>query len=148
MRRSSKREKIKITFQSGKSLFVHLNEDSRTAREIYKMLPFKSEAVHSRWSGREINAELPIDQKIPPEDQTIYTSLGEVCYWSNWRRGENEEQKHVIAIYYGAEMTRSKCGEEPVNVIGRVKECDIETLTELGEMIWLKGAQKMYMERA
>lgn len=139
--------RIKITFESGIIIFANLNKDSKTAHEVYKVLPFYSTAVHSRWSGREINFQMPTYQELPKENQTIYTSLGEVCYWSNWKRGVNEGQKHVLAIYYGAEMTRSLSGEEPINVIGQVEESDVELLKELGETIWLKGAQKMYIEK-
>lgn len=140
--------RIKITFESGKIIFAKLNQDSKTAHEVYKVLPFYSKAVHSRWSGKEINFQIPTSQELLKENQTIYVSLGEICYWSNWKRGEKEEQINVLAIYYGAEMTRSQAGPEPVNVIGQVESSDIEALKELGESIWLKGIQTICMERA
>ncbi|WP_257009948.1 DUF3830 family protein [Evansella halocellulosilytica] len=80
------------------------------------------------------------------ENQTIYTSLGEICYWRDWDN-ERDQDTHVIAIYYGAEMARSNRGHEPVNVFARVHHDDIEKLMEIGERVWLKGTEKVYFQQ-
>src|SRR5690625_1791275 len=126
---------IKITFESGDSVIANLI-DNKTADIVYQSLPLESTVVHSRWSGREVNLNATLIDRPTRENQTIYTSIGDLCYWRDWR-GSEETTNHVIAIYYGAELARSNIGDEPVNVFGGIIHSDFDVMKKIGERIWL-----------
>lgn len=109
-----------------------------TATAIVSCLPFSSMATHSRWSGREVNFRLPEGVIAPRENQSIYVSKGDVVYWRNWVEDGREA---VLAFYYGAERTRDWRGDQPVNVIGRITAETIAVAEDVGERIWLRGAE-------
>jgi hypothetical protein len=142
-------KKIKFIFEKGDVLFATLNEKEapETVSLIWGSLPCESEITQSRWSGREINFKADLHSLPSRENQTIYTSIGEICYWRNWRLEESGKPEHVIAIYYGAEMARSHMGEEPVNVFGQVDYNQLEVMKKIGERIWLEGLEKIRMEK-
>ena len=142
-------KKIKIMFGQGDELIAVLNEKEAptTASLVWDSLPYESEVTQSRWSGREVNFKAKLHSLPPRENQTIYTSIGEVCYWRDWRLEEGGKPGHVIAIYYGAETTRSHMGEEPVNVFGQVENTQFEEMKKIGERIWLGGLEKIRIER-
>lgn len=141
-------KKIKVILESGKSFIAKLH-DNDTANIIYKSLPIESEVTHSRWSGREFNFPINISTKPNRENQSIFTSEGDLCYWRDWRYDyeENGHTKHVFAIYYGPEQARSHVGDEPVNIFGRVLEEDLEIVKQIGESIWLEGTEKIRVEK-
>lgn len=142
-------KKIKFIFESGDILFAELNvkEAPKTAAIIWESLPIESEITQSRWSGREVNLSTSLQETPMRENQTIYTSIGEVCYWRDWRQENAVESTDVIAIYYGAEMARSHWGDEPVNVVGQVDYSLLKELKEIGTRIWREGVEKVRVER-
>lgn len=142
-------KKIRITFENGDIVFGILDEvnSPKTSSIIWDALPIESVAVQSRWSGREVNLELDLKEPPPRESQSIYTSFGDLCYWRNWRYPEDDNTKHVVAIYYGAEMTRSNSGEEPVNIIGQIENKYLNKIKEIGERIWIEGIEKIRIEQ-
>ncbi|HJF34201.1 MAG TPA: DUF3830 family protein [Sporosarcina psychrophila] len=142
-------KKIKFIFEKGDVLFATLNEKDApdTASLMWDSLPYESKITQSRWSGREVNFMVDLHGLPSRENQTIYTSIGEICYWRNWRLEVNGQPEHVIAIYYGAEMARSHMGEELVNVLGQVDYNQLEVLRKIGERIWLEGLEKIRIEK-
>ncbi|MFD0824180.1 DUF3830 family protein [Neobacillus sp. M.A.Huq-85] len=141
--------KIKITFERGGEVLASLNESQapQTCERIWNLLPLGSVVTHSRWSGREINFSYHDTQCIPRENQTIYTSIGEICYWRDWDWEGFGDPPQVLAIYYGAELARSMKGNEPVNVFAQVDYSEIQKLIEIGEKVWLSGTEKIYVDR-
>lgn len=141
--------KVKFIFEKGDIIYATLNEKDapETASLVWDSLPYESEVTQSRWSGREVNFKASLHISPSEENQTIYTSIGEVCYWRNWRLAEIGKSEHVIAVYYGAEMARSHMGEEPVNVFGQVEYNQLEVMRKIGERIWLKGSEKIRVEK-
>ncbi|WP_269320959.1 DUF3830 family protein [Bacillus sp. UNC438CL73TsuS30] len=114
---------------------------------VWEALPLSSLVKHSRWSGREVNFEIKTTNKPKKENQTISTSIGEVIYWRDWPVDSDPEVSEVLAIYYGAEHTRSNKGDEPVNVFAQI-DYDCHGLLEaVGERIWLNGTEKVRIER-
>lgn len=138
-------KKLKITFETGEFVVARLKQNE-TANIVYHSLPIESTLTHSRWSGREVNFRAKLSDIPEREDQTIYTSHGDVVYWRDWRSAE-ESPNNVIAIYYGAELTRSHIGDEPVNIFGEVLQSHFELLKTIGERIWLKGTEKVKVEK-
>ncbi|PJI52264.1 hypothetical protein CTI14_45255, partial [Methylobacterium radiotolerans] len=100
---------------------------------IWDILPITSVVTHSRWSGREVNLNLKTADLPKEENQTIYTSRGEIVYWREWRNQENP--KEVLALYYGAEETRSSKGPEPVNIIGQIDFDRLEEFKAIGKRV-------------
>ncbi|WP_042353783.1 DUF3830 family protein [Bacillus rubiinfantis] len=138
---------IRISFERGGELTAMLLEDAapKTCQMIWKAMPLESVVTHSRWSGREINFVCDDISAPPRENQTIYASAGELCYWRDWQSESIEQQ--VIAIYYGAELARSHKGNERINVFAQLLQTDILLLKEIGERVWLTGTEKVYIER-
>lgn len=141
-------KKIKVTFKSSNSVIGTLH-DNETANIIYESLPLESTAIHSRWSGREVNFTLNLKGSPKRENQSIYTSIGDICYWRDWRNEANDTMltKHVVAIYYGSEHARSHIGDEPVNIFGKIDEEYIEKIKQIGENIWLTGTEIVRIEK-
>lgn len=142
-------KKIRFTFEKGGTLIAQLNEKDapQTAAFVWDSLPLESVATQSRWSGREFNLQAAIHHSPVRENQTIYTSIGEVCYWRDWRQDPTDAPKHVVAVYYGAELARSHYGDEPVNVFGQIEYDQLHAAKQIGERIWLEGAEKIKIER-
>lgn len=93
-----------------------------------------------------MNFQAKLLNKPERENHSIYTSFGDVCYWRDWRAMEKTDN-HVIAIYYGAEMTRSHIGDEPVNIFGDIIRPHHDLLKTIGERIWLEGTEKIKIEK-
>ncbi|WP_017728847.1 DUF3830 family protein [Halalkalibacterium ligniniphilum] len=141
--------RILISFKNGEVFPATLNEEKapQTCKNVWETLPFYSIVKHSRWSGREVNFELQTKILPAKENQTIFTSAGEVVYWRDWTNEYEEAPFEVLAIYYGAEHTRSWKGNEPVNVFAQIDASHLERLKEVGERIWLKGTEQVYIQK-
>jgi hypothetical protein len=142
-------KRIRFRFENGDILTARLLEDKapQTCEKIWNSLPLESAVTQSRWSGREVNFAYKENDMPRRENQTIYTSMGEVCYWRDWIWEEDGEHPQAIAIYYGAELARSHRGSEPVNVFAQVEYHEFERLAQIGERIWLEGKEKIFIER-
>lgn len=142
-------KQFSILFEGGECLTATLltNKAPDTCEMFWDLLPFKSVIRHSRWSGREVNLPYHSNNFPKRENQTIYTSIGEVCYWRNWDIEEIEKQPQVIAFYYGAELTRSNTGSEPVNVFAQLNYNQLSLLKEIGQRIWLKGEEQVQLKK-
>lgn len=141
--------RIKIRFEHGDMLTAYLLEEKapQTCNIIWESLPHESVITHSRWSGREVNFVYKATPFPVRENQTIYTSKGEIVYWRDWNWEGTGEPPQAIAIYYGAEEARSNKGYEPVNVFAQVEYKYLHKLEKIGERIWLNGKEKVYFER-
>lgn len=142
-------KKILITFENGESFPAILQENKapKTCEKVWEALPFTSVATHSRWSGREVNFAFKSNELPKRENQTISTSVGEVIYWRDWPVDSDPDVSEVIAIYYGAEHTRSHKGDEPVNVFAQIDYANLELLKTVGERIWLNGTEKIQIKK-
>ncbi|RSK54592.1 DUF3830 family protein [Bacillus canaveralius] len=142
-------KRILITFENGESFPATLHEDKapETCQKVWEALPFSGVARHSRWSGREVNFTFTSNGHPKRENQTISTGAGEVIYWRDWPMEKDPDVQEVLAIYYGAEHTRSHKGDEPVNVFAQIDYTHLELLRTVGERIWLKGTEKIQIEK-
>lgn len=141
-------KRFKIVFENGYVLKATLLEEKspKTCEAFWKSLPFNANFTQSRWSGREINFEKSFISPLPAENQTIYTSIGEICYWKDMRGEASASPPQAIAIYYGAELARSNKGEEIVNVFAQIDYENIENLKNVGEEVWLEGVKEAYFD--
>jgi len=141
--------RILITFENGESFPATLQEDKspQTCQIVWEALPFSQTVKHSRWSGREVNFEFSSTTMPKRENQTISTSIGEVIYWRDWPRESEPDVLEVLAIYYGAEHTRSHKGDELVNVFAQIDYAYLDLLQKVGERIWLSGTEKVTISK-
>ncbi|WP_245590393.1 DUF3830 family protein [Aneurinibacillus terranovensis] len=93
------------------------------------------------------NFQIQCSQLPKEENQTIYTSIGEIVYWRGCYKGSDEQPTEVLAIYYGPESSRSFRGEEKVTVIGQIDYGKLNELKVVGERIWLRGTEKVRVEK-
>ncbi|KAF0822691.1 DUF3830 family protein [Cytobacillus firmus] len=142
-------KRILITFENGESFPATLKEDKapQTCEKVWEALPLCSVVRHSRWSGRDLNFAIKSNDLPKRENQTILTSIGEVVYWRDWPLETDSKVNEVIAIYYGAEHTRSNKGDELVNVFAQIDYTHFELLETVGERIWLNGTEKIKIEK-
>lgn len=142
-------KQIKIQFKNGEIINAELLTSlaPETCNAIWDLLPFKTTVRHSRWSGREFNTQISKIENLPErENQTIYTSVGEICYWREWL-DHSHSPNQALAFYYGAELARSHRGDEPVNVFARVDYNKLDELKKIGERIWLEGEELIIIEK-
>ncbi|WP_404354837.1 DUF3830 family protein [Cytobacillus firmus] len=142
-------KRILITFDNGESFPATLKEDKapQTCEKVWEALPLCSVVRHSRWSGRDLNFAIKSNGLPKRENQTIFTSIGEVVYWRDWPLETDSKVNEVIAMYYGAEHTRSNKGDELVNVFAQIDYTHFELLETVGERIWLNGTEKIKIEK-
>ncbi|WP_394140087.1 DUF3830 family protein [Cytobacillus oceanisediminis] len=142
-------KRILLKFENGEEITASMLEEKApyTCGKIWNSLPLESVVTQSRWSGREVNFAYTEKDMPPRENQTIFTSVGEVCYWRDWNWEGEGDHPQAIAIYYGAEMARSHRGHEPVNVFAQVDYHELEGLVQIGERVWLEGKHKIFIER-
>ncbi|SMQ81464.1 Protein of unknown function [Bacillus sp. OV166] len=140
---------ILIKFENGESFPATLLEDKapQTCQIVWEALPISQTVRHSRWSGREVNFEISSTSMPKRENQTISTSVGEIVYWRDWALESEPDVLEVLAIYYGAEHTRSHKGDEPVNVFAQVDFTYLDLLQKVGERIWLDGTERVTFTR-
>ncbi|MEM3489197.1 MAG: DUF3830 family protein [Nitrososphaerota archaeon] len=138
--------KIKFCFEKGGILEGELKREygsPQTLQLLESFGKYKGLARHSRYSGREVYIPISSSFLAPKEKCSIYLSKGDITYWRDWR-GNGKEP--VISFFYGPELARSSQGDEPVNIIGRIKEDQIQQSEEIGERIWLEGAELVEIE--
>ncbi|UCF10134.1 MAG: DUF3830 family protein, partial [Candidatus Bipolaricaulota bacterium] len=128
--------RLRFRFERGGEFTAELRPDltPETVRAVLAMLPFEATALHSRWSGREINFAVRSPENVPRERQTCTVNTGDVIYWKEWEVGE--AGREALAIYYGAEVTRDHRGQLPVNVFGRVPQDEWPQIEKVGLRIW------------
>lgn len=137
-------KRMKLCFERGGELEVVLlsNAAPKTIEIIGRLLPLTNMAYHSRWSGREVNTEIRTRTQVPRENQTIQTAPGDVIYWREWER-QDEDVSEAIAVYYGPELTRYHKGPQLVNVFGRVAPEQWGLIEEIGLRIWRQGGERI-----
>lgn len=138
--------RIRFIFERGGILEGDLKEEygaPQTIALLKQLGKLTSLARHSRYSGREVYITIPDSFLAPKEKYSIYISKGDITYWRAWR---DDGMEPVISFFYGPERARSSQGDEPVNIIGHIRE-DLISLAEIiGERIWLQGAEKVEIE--
>lgn len=119
-----KKEKIKITFESGTSVTCEIifNENPKTAEALIKALPFKSRAEF--W-GKEIYFAVPFQISI--EKAKAIVDYGDVAYWP---------EGPALCLFFGPTLSSPSPNiikpYSPVNVIGKILE-DPKTLEKRRE---------------
>jgi hypothetical protein len=111
-----------------------------TCAEFIKLLPYKSQVIHVRWSGEAIwiplgNFKLNVDY----ENHTSHPSRGDILFYPG---GISETE---ILITYGSACFSSKMGQLAGNHFMTIVDGK-DDLTDLGQRVLWKGAQDISFE--
>lgn len=106
-----------------------------------KLLPFKENLLHVRWSGEATWVPLgDLHVDVPPENATVYPLPGEILLYPG---GVSETE---LLIPYGRTQFASKAGLLAGNHFLTIVS-GAENLSELGRLALWKGAQPIQIER-
>jgi hypothetical protein len=114
---------------------------SQTCAAFMKLLPFKENLLHVRWSGEA--TWVPLGDRVvdvPPENATVYPLPGEILLYPG---GVSETE---LLIPYGRTQFASKAGLLAGNHFLTIVS-GAENLSELGRLALWKGAQPIRIER-
>ncbi|MEM1539824.1 MAG: cyclophilin-like fold protein [Candidatus Bathyarchaeia archaeon] len=119
-----RKEKIKVTFESGVSISceISFDENPKTAKALMEALPFESRAEF--W-GKEIYFAVPF--QVGPEKAKAIVDYGDVAYWP---------EGPALCLFFGPTLSSPSPNiikpYSPVNVIGKILE-DPKILEKVGE---------------
>lgn len=113
---------------------------------VWKNLPLEGTIMHARFAGLEIAAFFP-QVEAPMENIRDKVSCGDVgfynLYWECPAPELSADMKGEICFFY-ADMTMKHT--VPPAIFARIKE-DLEDLKTVGKRIFLKGPEKIFIER-
>jgi hypothetical protein len=113
-----------------------------TCAAFLKLLPFKENLLHVRWSGESTWVPLgDLTVAVPPENATTYPLPGEILLYPG---GISETE---ILIPYGRTQFGSKAGLLAGNHFLTITS-GAEYLPELGRLTLWKGAQPITIDRS
>lgn len=114
----------------------------RTCAVFEKLLPFKQQLLHVRWSGEATWVPLgDLAMSVPPENATVYPLPGEILLYPG---GVSETE---VLIPYGRTQFASKAGMLAGNHFLTIVS-GAEQLPELGRLALWHGAQPIVIELA
>ena len=115
---------------------LYFDEAPMTVQAFAATLPFTRLFFHARLSGQEIWTDDAPELDIIQENASVYAESGE-CVIGPLKPHRTRTSK-CMGIYYG-----NGKGVDCCNIFGKVLEEDLLLPKELGEKIWLKGAQRL-----
>ncbi len=120
--------------------FESVFEESRsplTCEAFRRVMPFKSQVVHVRWSGEGMWIPLgDMDFEVGYEDATAYPAPGQILLYP---KGKSETE---ILIAYGSVQFASKAGVLAGNHFATINS-DLEKLREIGVSTMWQGAKSI-----
>ena len=134
-------QKIKVT--AGPFEFtakMETDDAPGTCAEFNRLLPYKSQVIHVRWSGESIWIPLgDFKLKVDYENHTSHPSRGDILFYPG---GISETE---ILIAYGSTCFASKMGQLAGNHFMTIIDGG-DNLAELGRMVLWQGAQDIVFE--
>jgi len=132
-----------LTIVAGPFTFTARFETAKaplTCAAFLKLLPFKENLLHVRWSGESTWVPLgDLQVGVPPENATVYPLPGEILLYPG---GVSETE---LLIPYGRTQFASKAGLLAGNHFLTIVSGG-EHLPELGKLTLWKGAQPILIE--
>ncbi|MGI6096850.1 MAG: DUF3830 family protein [Dethiobacteria bacterium] len=126
---------VEFVFEKGGSFKVVLLDDvaPKTCKSFWDMVKdsdFIAEVRHGRFGGEEIYFQSNIEMQ--EKENNVQPKHGELCFNPDpdWR---------AICMFYGDKIAKK---ENPFNLFARISE-GLDVAGEIGERIWLKGAEKV-----
>lgn len=122
-------------------LTAKLLEDApKTCKAFLSRMPIEGKVIHARWSGESV--WFPMDHigiDVPPENQTIHPSRGDLLYYS----GKISEKE--LLITYGSAIFSSKVGPLQGNHFASIIT-ELDKLPLMGKKVLWEGAQPIRIE--
>ena len=112
----------------------------RTCAAFRTLLPFEKQLVQARWSGEA--AWVPLGNlglDLPLENAMSHPSRGDLLFYPG---GASETE---LLLSYGSARFASKVGRLAGNHFLTITS-GLEPLSELGQLVWLKGSQTIPIE--
>jgi hypothetical protein len=134
-----------LTITAGPFTFTARLESTKaplTCAAFLKLLPFRNNLLHVRWSGESTWVPLgDLKVSVPPENATVYPLPGEVLLYAG---GVSETE---VLIPYGRTQFASKAGLLAGNHFLTIV-AGADNLPELGYLTLWKGAQPISIDRS
>jgi hypothetical protein len=116
------------------------NDAPNTCAEFNRLLPYKSQVIHVRWSGESIWIPLgDFKLNVDYENHTSHPSRGDILFYPG---GISETE---ILIAYGSTCFASKMGQLAGNHFMTIVD-GIDNIADLGRLVLWKGAQDIVFE--
>lgn len=137
-------KRIEIKFKKGGEFTGTLLEDvtPQTCSIIWDNLPLEGLATQARYSGEEFYFKTKVEG-IEPENQRMDFSLGDIVF-------NPEKSYRAILFYYGHNLNISM----PFNPLAKIDNTyfvnsgfPFDKIKKVGERIWLKGQERIYVHR-
>ncbi|KAK9780296.1 putative DUF3830 domain-containing protein [Seiridium cardinale] len=138
----SQSESVIITAGPYKFLAVFESDAPKTINVFRKLLPYRQQLIHVRWSGEGL--WVPLGDKdfgISFENHTSHPSAGQILLYPG---GYSETE---LLFCYGGVSFASKMGSLAANHFLTIVEGN-ENLKALGELVLWKGAQNIEFDLA
>jgi len=114
----------------------------KTTAAFLRLLPFRNQVIHSRWSGEAVWVPLgDFDTGVGFENHTSHPSRGDILLYPG---GFSETE---ILFAYGSACFASKMGTLAGNHFLTVVE-GAEQLAEMGRKVLWQGAQEIVFDEA
>lgn len=133
-----------LLITAGPFQFLARFEDDapKTTAVFKKLLPYRQQIIHVRWSGEATWVPLgETDFNLPFENHTAHPAAGQILFYPG---GFSETE---ILFCYGNVAFASKMGALAANHFLTIIEGN-ENLKALGKMVLWKGAQDVLFEYA
>lgn len=138
----STQEKVIITAGPFQFLAVFEQGAPKTVDVFRKLLPYRKQLIHVRWSGEGLWVPLgDEDMGVEFENHTSHPSAGHILLYPG---GYSETE---LLFCYGGVSFASKMGQLAANHFLTIIEGN-ENLRSLGELVLWKGAQDVVFELA
>ena len=126
--------KVEIDGYSFEAIF-EVDKSPQSCDAFQKVMPFKSQVVHVRWSGEGMWIPLgDMDFYVGYEDATSYPAPGQILLYP---KGKSETE---ILIAYGSVQFASKAGTLAGNHFATITS-DLDKLREIGVSTLWQGAK-------
>lgn len=122
--------------------FLYEKEAPITSKAFLKKLPIRLRFFHTKNTGTEILCEEGPLLNTPQENISVYRIQGELGIGVPTARSHTGF-KGCMSIIYGTMPKPRKC----MNIFARIIDEDLETLEQIGLLIWKEGAQKLDFTR-
>ncbi len=117
----------------------YLKDAPVTAKAFHALLPFQKTFYHARVSGQEIWLDNLSPLAIVQENASVFTHPGEVVLGP--ATPARNKTANCLGIYYGEGK-----GLDAANIFAAVYPEEAGLLKTLGNTIWEKGAQDVWVE--
>jgi hypothetical protein len=130
---------IKLEFKKGGVFEADLywEKAPETCKALWELLPLTLEVGHAKFSGHALYVFPGISLKVMENSRCIGLLPGEILY--NPHVTNSPPHPNELSFVYGLAAMRDSFGYAAFNLIGKIKEDQIQGFVKIGERIDRKG---------